>query len=170
MEGPPARQQRLLWNSCVCHRHFSRQPRGPSTLSSCPSHSRVLPPTTRLFHRLCRTVSTSHATDTLRSHALPASVLRSLQDWREHLLQLLNKWPQAIVGEIGIDRAARVPDTKHPTSYDHQWSLFKEQMAIAAQFNRPVRHQASTHSHGPSHAQCFLSVVVKRITAPCTHP
>lgn len=60
------------------------------------------------------------------------------QDWRRQLLKLLERWPQAIVGEIGIDRAAKVPDTSSATSYEHQWSLFKDQMSIAAELSRPV--------------------------------
>lgn len=42
------------------------------------------------------------------------------------------------MGEIGLDRAARVPGTPCTTDYDHQWSLFKEQMELAAELRRPV--------------------------------
>jgi len=54
------------------------------------------------------------------------------------MLELLDKWPQAIVGEIGIDRSAKVPGTSSSKASEHQWSLFKDQMDIAAQHNRPV--------------------------------
>jgi Tat protein secretion system quality control protein TatD with DNase activity len=64
----------------------------------------------------------------------------SSQGWQERLHALLEQSPRAIVGEIGIDRAARVPGTPYATSYDHQWSLFTEQMALAAQLKRPVRN------------------------------
>eukprot|EP00892_Ulva_mutabilis_P003913 jgi/Ulvmu1/1894/UM012_0052.1 len=72
--------------------------------------------------------------------------------WREEMLALLRKWPRAIVGEIGIDRAARVPGTKCITSYSHQWSLFEDQMAIAAEHRRPVSlHCVQAYGHLRDH-------------------
>jgi Tat protein secretion system quality control protein TatD with DNase activity len=61
------------------------------------------------------------------------------QGWKEKLEQQLRQNPMAVVGEIGLDRAARVPGTGAFTSYEHQWDLFREQMLLAAHLERPVR-------------------------------
>ena len=56
-------------------------------------------------------------------------------DWEIELEHLLNSYPQACVGEIGID-----PNTKGDlgVSMDEQELIFLKQLALANQFKRPV--------------------------------
>lgn len=72
------------------------------------------------------------------------------QGWYAELQRCLADNPRAIVGEFGIDRAARVPGTRCVTDYKHQWDVFNMQMAAASQYGRPVRSPVD-----PMHA-CFL--------------
>jgi Tat protein secretion system quality control protein TatD with DNase activity len=52
---------------------------------------------------------------------------------------MLERWPRSIVGEFGLDRAARVPGTSRKTNFEHQMALVREQMEVAAEYQRPVR-------------------------------
>ena len=89
------------------------------------------------------------------------------------MLELLDKWPQAIVGEIGIDRSAKVPGTSSSKASEHQWSLFKDQMDIAAQHNRPVlllplhRRSCDTPCIIPTSTDANLATIHHIFTSRC---
>lgn len=57
-------------------------------------------------------------------------------DWLSKLTERLQTHPRALVGEVGLDRAAR----RHPAgiSLDQQTALLQAQFALAARFRRPV--------------------------------
>jgi Tat protein secretion system quality control protein TatD with DNase activity len=58
--------------------------------------------------------------------------------WRSRLRALLAAHPNALVGEVGVDRAAVIPGSKARVRFDHQVALLAEQLALAAEFGRPV--------------------------------
>jgi Tat protein secretion system quality control protein TatD with DNase activity len=58
--------------------------------------------------------------------------------WRAELCRMLERWPRSLVGEFGLDRAARVPGTSRKTNFEHQMALVREQMEVAAEYQRPV--------------------------------
>jgi TatD DNase family protein len=59
--------------------------------------------------------------------------------WEPRLRSLLEKYPHAIVGEAGLDRAAVIPGTKRARcSPNHQLALLKTQLSLAASFRRPI--------------------------------
>lgn len=61
------------------------------------------------------------------------------REWEPRLHALLAHYPRAIVGEIGLDRAAVIPGTRRArTSPQHQLALLKAQLSAAAQHRRPV--------------------------------
>lgn len=77
----------------------------------------------------------------LRETALVTGWLRALE-------QHLQNNPRAVVGEIGLDRAARIPGTTCLTDYGHQWELFDLQMELAARYHRPVSlHCVRAYGH-----------------------
>eukprot|EP00775_Hariotina_reticulata_P009067 gene9067-9237_t len=82
----------------------------------------------------------SNSQDKQEQQACLGSGLRvvPLKEWEGRLRQLLEQVPSAIVGEIGVDRAATIPGSKAKTSLQHQLALLQIQIAIAAEFNRPV--------------------------------
>eukprot|EP00903_Cladosiphon_okamuranus_P021639 g19894.t2 len=59
------------------------------------------------------------------------------EGWLQNLKALLEEYPQALVGEIGLDKVARTPDTRR-VEWDHQLKVFRVQMALAARLSRPV--------------------------------
>lgn len=58
-------------------------------------------------------------------------------DWLEELEALLRRNPAAIVGEIGLDRAATTPDTGR-CEHQHQLEVFEKQFRLAGRLQRPV--------------------------------
>jgi hypothetical protein len=58
--------------------------------------------------------------------------------WHARLRGLLSAYPHALVGEIGIDRAAVIPGSRARVRFDHQLALLREQLALAAELSRPV--------------------------------
>ena len=61
--------------------------------------------------------------------------------WLQQLRQLLHEYPTAIVGEIGLDKAATTPDTGK-CEFEAQLQCFRMQLELAAEMNRAV----SVHS------------------------
>jgi len=57
---------------------------------------------------------------------------RRSSSWRDTLTSLLRDNPRCAVGEIGLDHAL------HPRNDDEQLIVFKEQMQLACELNRPV--------------------------------
>lgn len=86
------------------------------------------------------------------------------EEWQGRLRQLLTDLPGAIVGEVGIDRSATIPGSRARTSLAHQMELLKLQVAVAAEFQRPV----SVHCvKGYGHLLDFFASLAK---APATCP
>ncbi|KAJ3269819.1 hypothetical protein HK104_005060, partial [Borealophlyctis nickersoniae] len=88
------------------------------------------------------------------AHTVPpppsASESTSLEEtnlWTR-LRHLLTTHPMAMVGEIGIDGVARDRSTGVKYPFDHQMSVFRAQMDIAAELGRPVNvHVVQCHGH-----------------------
>lgn len=57
--------------------------------------------------------------------------------WEERLEAALKAQPEALVGEIGLDKAARTPETGK-TEWESQLAVFKVQMRLAGVLGRPV--------------------------------
>jgi TatD DNase family protein len=65
----------------------------------------------------------------------------------EELRKLLQLYPEALVGEIGVDKIAKSPDG---TVYDFQIQkdFFEKQMQLAAELDRPVSiHSVQAHGY-----------------------
>lgn len=58
--------------------------------------------------------------------------------WRARMRSLLSAHPKAIVGEVGVDRAAVIPGSKAKVKWEHQLALLREQLELAAELGRPV--------------------------------
>eukprot|EP00879_Flechtneria_rotunda_P013455 GHRR01014049.1.p1 GENE.GHRR01014049.1~~GHRR01014049.1.p1 ORF type:complete len:410 (+),score=116.67 GHRR01014049.1:85-1314(+) len=85
-----------------------------------------------------------------------------LEEWEGKLRSLLQNNPHAFVGEIGIDRAAQIPGSKAKTSFNHQLELLERQVALAAEFQRPV----SIHCvRGYGHLLQFFQQLAKQPSA-----
>lgn len=81
-----------------------------------------------------------------------------VDEWMGRLRQLLTVTPSAIVGEVGIDRSATIPGSRARTSLQHQMELLRMQVAVAAEFMRPV----SVHCvKGYGHLLDFFSALDK---------
>ncbi|CAM9457657.1 unnamed protein product [Ectocarpus sp. 6 AP-2014] len=59
------------------------------------------------------------------------------EEWLRDLTALLEQHPHALVGEIGLDKVARTPDTRR-VEWDDQLEVFQAQMELAARMSRPV--------------------------------
>ncbi|CAN0533077.1 unnamed protein product [Ectocarpus sp. 12 AP-2014] len=59
------------------------------------------------------------------------------EEWLRDLTALLEQHPHALVGEIGLDKVARTPDTRR-VEWDDQLGVFQTQMELAARMSRPV--------------------------------
>ncbi|CAM9793994.1 unnamed protein product [Ectocarpus sp. 4 AP-2014] len=59
------------------------------------------------------------------------------KEWLRDLTALLEQHPHALVGEIGLDKVARTPDTRR-VEWDDQLGVFQTQMELAARMSRPV--------------------------------
>lgn len=57
--------------------------------------------------------------------------------WEERLEAALKAQPKALVGEIGLDKAVRTPETGE-TEWESQLAVFKAQMRLAGVLGRPV--------------------------------
>lgn len=57
--------------------------------------------------------------------------------WLDRLEVALKAQPEALVGEIGLDKAARSPETGQ-TEWEAQLTVFKAQMRLAGCLGRPV--------------------------------
>ncbi|KAI8870398.1 Metallo-dependent hydrolase [Ramicandelaber brevisporus] len=67
-------------------------------------------------------------------------------EWLDQLEQLLLKYPNAAVGEIGLDAVATHPSTNEKYDMSHQERVFEVQIALAAQLMRPVCvHSVQVH-------------------------
>lgn len=58
--------------------------------------------------------------------------------WLTRLRSLLVSHPHALVGEVGVDRAAVIPGSRARVRFDHQMALLRQQLAVAAELGRPV--------------------------------
>lgn len=84
------------------------------------------------------------ATEVLNS--IPSPVPQSV--WEGELRRRLREDERAAVGEIGLDRAAVIPGTRVQVRIEHQMALVKAQVALAAEFARPVSvHCVRAHGH-----------------------
>ncbi|KAF8983146.1 hypothetical protein BGZ46_010811 [Entomortierella lignicola] len=85
---------------------------------------------------------------------------RALEPALKELRRLLEEHPHAVLGEIGLDRTARVPEpintreteqkktTLALTSIQHQLDLVREQLKLAASLSRPVSfHCVQAYGH-----------------------
>jgi TatD DNase family protein len=83
-------------------------------------------------------------------------------EWLQKIKQLLVEHPSAIVGEIGLCKIARwvrsYPDGKAP-AMEIQRCVFKQQMELAAKYDRPVTVHC-VNAHG-----MFISVMKELIEA-----
>jgi len=59
-------------------------------------------------------------------------------EWSLQLRNLLIRDPNSIVGEIGIDRSYTINRSRLRCSTDYQLHLFRYQLLLAAELNRPV--------------------------------
>ncbi|KAJ1960423.1 Cut9-interacting protein scn1 [Dispira parvispora] len=59
-------------------------------------------------------------------------------EWYQDLVRLLNTYPNAIVGEIGLDRMAVNRNTGQRYDYRLQWLFFRVQWDLAVKLHRPV--------------------------------
>mmetsp|Transcript_5574 Transcript_5574/g.15575 ORF Transcript_5574/g.15575 Transcript_5574/m.15575 type:complete len:241 (-) Transcript_5574:85-807(-) len=62
---------------------------------------------------------------------------RAENGWIERLRLRLASHPAALLGEIGLDKAARTPETRR-CEYEAQQEVFAAQLALAAELRRPV--------------------------------
>ncbi|TPX39750.1 hypothetical protein SeMB42_g06271 [Synchytrium endobioticum] len=114
------------------------------------------------YHKLASTkvpvTPVQAAEDTLEPFVLEDAELatrliqdqRDFEEWTTLLIGLLKKHPKAIVGEIGMDRAASLPNTnsKLKINANHQCKIFEEQLRIAGRLKRPVScHCVRAHGH-----------------------
>ena len=76
----------------------------------------------------------------------PWFIQRKTVDWEEQLVKLLQEYPMALVGEIGLDKKATCPN-KQIYPFDQQVELFSRQMELASQYKRPVSLH-NVHAHG----------------------
>jgi TatD DNase family protein len=65
----------------------------------------------------------------------------------EEMSEFLSKFPDALVGEIGLDKVASNPETGEVYPYGQQLEFFKKQMELATKFNRAVSIHC-VHTHG----------------------
>lgn len=79
---------------------------------------------------------------------------------------------KAIIGECGLDKTFRIPDTvmkklsKHTVAMGHQIEILKAQLEVAAEYKRPVS------LHGVKCPQNLLDTIKlfgKRLTSICLH-
>lgn len=59
------------------------------------------------------------------------------EGWLERLRGLLQRHPAAVIGEIGVDKAAKAPSSRR-CEWASQQEVFKAQMALASELWRPV--------------------------------
>ncbi|CAN0371802.1 unnamed protein product, partial [Ectocarpus sp. 12 AP-2014] len=90
------------------------------------------------------------------------------KEWLRDLTALLEQHPHALVGEIGLDKVARTPDTRR-VEWDDQLGVFQTQMELAARMSRPVSvHCVKAHGklvdclrgsgrHGPATHKSSIS-------------
>ena len=101
---------------------------------------------------VCRAVMSSEETDWTRMVKLlseesstvtacvgihPWFAHRVLHGWPSRLERILENNPSFAIGEIGLDRIAKTPDTKE-NEFEAQLKVFRIQLVIAGRFNRPV--------------------------------
>ncbi|CAM9474388.1 unnamed protein product [Scytosiphon promiscuus] len=67
----------------------------------------------------------------------PWSAHSRSESWLRDLTALLEQQPSALVGEIGLDKVARTPETRR-VEWDDQVEVFESQMSLAANLRRPV--------------------------------
>ncbi|EFJ49275.1 hypothetical protein VOLCADRAFT_90028 [Volvox carteri f. nagariensis] len=73
--------------------------------------------------------------------------------WFPRLRALLERYPQAVVGEFGLDRVAVVPGTRLQPSWSHQLALTELHLRLASELGRP----ASLHCvQGYGHLQDMM--------------
>ncbi|CAN0077433.1 unnamed protein product, partial [Phaeothamnion confervicola] len=69
----------------------------------------------------------------------PWHVHQASPDWLESLRSELQRHPRALLGEAGLDRAARCPDTgRVRVDWPGQREAFAQQFRLAAALNRPM--------------------------------
>ena len=71
--------------------------------------------------------------------------------WCTALRQRLAEHPDAVVGEIGLDKVAKVPGSAtadHARNFLHQIAVFRWQLGLAAELRRPVSVHC-VHAAGP---------------------
>lgn len=67
--------------------------------------------------------------------------------WEARLEAALQAQPHALVGEIGLDKAARAPETGQ-TEWEAQLAVFRAQLRMAGALGRPVSVHC-VRAHGP---------------------
>ncbi len=118
------------------HQHLQRCPPIPGGWESLPTEHGiargVVNGTREDDWEAVETLATTHRWLLPAFGIHPWEVANATPLWEERLLALLERHPEASVGEIGLDRWRRTDD------FDLQQTLFSRQLAIAARLERPA--------------------------------
>ena len=105
-----------------------------------PNSCILLPPLPHCCLQVCAPLQQHGVAFGLGVHPWHAHTVEG-SGWLQQLRELLHEHPTAIVGEIGLDKAATTPDTGK-CEFEAQLQCFRMQLELAAEMNRAV----SVHS------------------------